>query len=160
MSVCTGPVLDRRAIGPIGIGSSSDDPAGQSRQGAGHRWWLAGCAEFYIVLLMVTAGIEQSLSVTDASRRGVPGLVADAERGSSVLVSRHGKPAAVVIGVERLESIFRREDDLRSATLVLVRAATDDGRRTSLNEVIESLGFDRGVLEAELEADLDGPPPS
>src|SRR5665811_390012 len=83
---------------------------------------------------MVTAGIEESLSITDASQRGISGLVADAERGSSVLVSRHGKPAAVVIGVERLESIFRREDDLRSATLVLTRAATDTGRRTSLDE--------------------------
>ena len=106
---------------------------------------------------MVIAGIEESLSVTDASRRGVSGLVADAERGSSVLVSRHGKPAAVVIGVERLESIFRREDDLRSATLVLARAAADKGRRTSLDEVIESFGFDREVLEAELEAEPDGP---
>lgn len=106
---------------------------------------------------MTIAGIEQSLSVTEASKRGISGLVADAERGSGVLVSRHGKPAAVVIGVERLESVFGREDDLRSATLVLLRAATDSGRRTSLDEVIQRLGFDRGELEAEVEAELAGP---
>lgn len=104
---------------------------------------------------MSVIGIEANLSVTDASRRGVARLVADAERGAGVVVSRRGTPAAVVVGVRRLESILRREDDLRSAALVLARAATDTGGRTSLDEAITAFGFDRAELEAELDAELD-----
>lgn len=91
--------------------------------------------------------------MTDASRRGVARLVADAEVGAGVLVSRRGVPAAAVIGVDRLEAMLRREDDVRSAALVLVRAATDGGTRTSLADVIVALGFDRLELEAELDAE-------
>lgn len=98
---------------------------------------------------------ERSLSVTDASRRGVSGLVADAEAGADIVVERRGTPAAVVIGVDRMRSILEREDDLRSGALVLSRAATDDGGRSSLDEVIEAFGFDRRDLEAELDAELE-----
>jgi prevent-host-death family protein len=104
---------------------------------------------------MAVLGIEASLSVTDASRLGVAKLVANAERGAAVIVSRRGTPAAVVVGVRRLESILRREDDLRSAALVLARAATDAGGRTTLDEAITAFGFDRAELEAELDAELD-----
>jgi len=77
-----------------------------------------------------------------------------------VIVSRRGKPAAVVVGVERLASILRREDDLRSAVLVLTRAATDDGNRTTLDSAIAAFGFERAELEAELDAELDASPRS
>lgn len=93
-----------------------------------------------------------SLSVTDAAKRGLPRLVADAEAGAGVVVERRGVPAAVVVGVERMQAILRREDDLRSAALVLTRAATDNGNRSSLDDVISAFGFDRAELEAELHA--------
>lgn len=82
-------------------------------------------------------------------------LVAEAKGGAAVIVSRRGTPAAVVVGVRRLASILQREDDFRSAALVLARAATDSGGRTSLDEAITGFGFDRAELEAELDAELD-----
>ncbi len=103
---------------------------------------------------MTFAGFETSVSVTDASSRGVSRLVADAEAGAGIVVERRGVPAAVVVGVERMRSILQREDDLRSAALVLSRAATDNGNRSSLDEVITAFGFDRDELEAELDAEL------
>ncbi len=103
-------------------------------------------------------GVATTVSVSDASRRGVAGLVADAERGSGVVVSRRGKPAAAVIGVDRLERVLRREDDLRLAALVLARAATDTGDRTSLDDVLVTFGFDRAELQAELDAELAAEP--
>lgn len=68
------------------------------------------------------------------------------------MIERHGKPAAVVVGASRMESMLEQMADLRSAALVLARAATDDGRRTTLDETIEAFGYSR----AEFEAELDG----
>ena len=107
----------------------------------------------YIVVGMSSTAFESTVSVTDASKRGISRIVADAESGAGVVVERRGKPAAVIVGMNRIQSILEREDDLRSAALVLSRAATDTGSRTSLDEVISALGFDRAELEAELEAD-------
>lgn len=44
--------------------------------------------------------------------------------------------------------------DLRVASLVVARELSDTGDRSDLGDVITSLGFDRAVLEAELEADI------
>jgi prevent-host-death family protein len=114
--------------------------------------------KLYSSVMAPIDGVATTVSVSDASRRGVAGLVADAERGSGVVVSRRGKPAAAVIGVDRLERVLRREDDLRLAALVLARAATDTGDRTSLDDVLVSFGFDRAELQAELDAELAAEP--
>ena len=95
-----------------------------------------------------------SLSVTDASARGVAGLVKDAEEGRSVVVSRHGRPAAAVVAMARFERIEEMEADLRSACLVLARAASDNGARIGLQDAFSRLGFDANVLWAELDEDL------
>lgn len=96
----------------------------------------------------------RSISVTDASARGVSGLLRDAEGGNDVIVKRHGHPVAAVVGMDRLAEIARLEADVRSAALVLARAATDDGEPKDLDDVIAALGFDRRQLEAELDAEL------
>lgn len=103
---------------------------------------------------MSIAGFPDAVSVTEATKRGIARLVSDAEAGAGVIVARRGKPAAVVVGVDRIRSMLEREDDLRSAALVLSRAAMDCGNRTSLDEVISALGFDRSELERELDAEL------
>ncbi|HKY16289.1 MAG TPA: type II toxin-antitoxin system prevent-host-death family antitoxin [Microthrixaceae bacterium] len=95
----------------------------------------------------------RSISVTDANARGVSGLLRDAEAGNDVIVNRHGRPIAAVVGLDRLAEIVSLEADVRSAALVLARAATDDGERDDLDDVISSLGFDRAQLEAELDAE-------
>jgi antitoxin (DNA-binding transcriptional repressor) of toxin-antitoxin stability system len=95
----------------------------------------------------------RTISVTDASARGVSGLLRDAEGGNDVIVQRHGRAVAAVVGMGRLTEIASLEADIRSAAVVLARAASDDGARTDLDDVIDALGFDRAQLEAELDAE-------
>jgi len=92
--------------------------------------------------------------VTEASGRGVAGLVKSVEQGTDVVVARHGRPVAAVISMARLLELQELERDLRDTALVLARLATDNGRRTTLDDVLESFGFNRTSLEAELEADI------
>ncbi|UGT60584.1 hypothetical protein [Nocardia asteroides] len=92
---------------------------------------------------------SRELSVSDAARRGVAGLVADAEGGADLVVTRHHRPVAAVVGMDRLAELDRAESDLRDLALVLARAATDSGNRTSLDDVLDAFGHTRQSL-AEL----------
>lgn len=94
------------------------------------------------------------MSVTAANARGVSGLLKDAEGGQDIVVERHGHPVAAIVSMHRLSELRELEADLRSAALVLARAATDTGERTELDAAIAGLGFDRSELEAELDAEL------
>jgi antitoxin (DNA-binding transcriptional repressor) of toxin-antitoxin stability system len=101
-------------------------------------------------------GDTKTISVTDASARGVSGLLRDAEGGNDLIVERHGRAVAAVVGIGRLAEIANLEADIRSAALVLARAADDDGTRSDIDDVIDALGFDRSQLEAELDAEIAG----
>ena len=94
------------------------------------------------------------ISVTEASSQGVAGLVREASAVGDVVVTRHGQPVAAVVSMGRLQRLSDLEEQLREAALALVRAATDDGARTSLDDAIAAFGFSRSELEAELDADL------
>lgn len=87
----------------------------------------------------MTDPIEQ-LSVTEASRRGIARLVADAAHGTEVVVQRHGRPVAAIVGFERFTELEQLRDDLRDLALVIGRAVADDGRRTSLDDVVDAFG--------------------
>jgi prevent-host-death family protein len=95
-----------------------------------------------------------TLSVTEAANRGVPALVKNAEQGDNVIVARHGKPVAAVVSIERVDQLRELETELRDIALVLARAATDNGKRVSLDDAIAAFGFDRAELEAELDAEI------
>jgi prevent-host-death family protein len=82
----------------------------------------------------------ERVSVTEASRRGVARLVADAAHGTEVIVERHGAPVAAVVDYERYTELVRLRDDLRDLALVLGRGAADDGARHSLDEVVDAFG--------------------
>ena len=88
------------------------------------------------------------LSVTEATQRGVAGLVSEAEKGSDVVVTRRQRPVAVVVGISRLTEIEEAASDLHDLALVLVRAGTDSGRRTPLDDVIAAFGHTRESLTA------------
>jgi len=103
---------------------------------------------------MSNPSFAYSLSVTEATARGVAGLLKDAEQGHEALVTRHGKPVAAVVSVARLKELRELESDLRDMLLVLTRMAGDTGARVDLDDVIATFGFDRAELEAELDADL------
>jgi prevent-host-death family protein len=82
----------------------------------------------------------EHLSVTEASRRGIARLVADAAHGSEVVVERHGEPVAAIVGHERYQELAQLRDDLRDLALVLGRAAGDDGQRHALDDVVDAFG--------------------
>jgi hypothetical protein len=88
------------------------------------------------------------VSVTEATRRGVAGLVADAEQGSDLVVTRRHHRVAAVLGMGRLAELEEAEADLRDLALVLARAVTDAGGRTSLDDVLEAFGHTRESLAA------------
>lgn len=96
---------------------------------------------------MTVAGAEP-VPITEASRRGVSRLVSDAESGHATILRRHSEPVAAVIGYAELQRLQALERDLVDVALVLARAATDTGRRTGLDAVIESFGYSREQLAA------------
>jgi antitoxin (DNA-binding transcriptional repressor) of toxin-antitoxin stability system len=97
------------------------------------------------------------LTVTEAAKRGVAGLVSDAEQGTDLLILRHHQPAAVVVGIRRLAELEEAAADLRDLALVLARSVTDSGRRTSLDDVLTAFGHTRESLTAiEDDEQLDG----
>jgi len=95
-----------------------------------------------------------SLSVSDATKRGVAGLARDAETGSSITVERNHHPVAAIIGVSELHRYQEAERDLRDLAVVLIRTASDAGERTSLDDVFSRFGFDRDSLEREIDEDF------
>ena len=46
------------------------------------------------------------------------------------------------------------KDSLLETALVMARFATDNGNRTELDDVIETLRFNRAELKAELDAEI------
>ena len=83
---------------------------------------------------------RQDVSVSTASARGVARLVADAAAGDEVVITRHHRPVAAVVGIEQLRELDSLAADLRDLALVMARAADDDGRRAPLGEVAAAFG--------------------
>ncbi|MFD9949483.1 type II toxin-antitoxin system prevent-host-death family antitoxin [Nonomuraea sp. NPDC059023] len=88
------------------------------------------------------------LSVTEAAQRGVARLVADAEHGADLVVTRRHQPVAAVVSIRRLNELEEAAADLRDLALVLARSATDTGERASLDEVLAAFGHTRESLSA------------
>jgi prevent-host-death family protein len=91
------------------------------------------------------AGVHE-LSVTEATRRGVAGLVADAENGEAIVVTRRNEPVAALLSMRRLAEIEEAASDLLDLALALARVATDTGHRTSLDDVLAAFGHSRDSL--------------
>jgi len=99
---------------------------------------------------------ENIVPISEVSKRGFSRLVAEAESGRDLLFMRAGKPAAAMVSVERMDRLQRleaAEEDLGLLALALVRSVTDNGNRTSLDDVLAGLGLTREELS---EVDPDG----
>lgn len=90
------------------------------------------------------------MSITEANRSGLSGLVSAAEKGEEVALSRHGRVVAEVISSEEARALRADRETLRDAALVMTRLATDSGNRTDLDDVMASFGIDRADLEQEI----------
>jgi prevent-host-death family protein len=88
------------------------------------------------------------LSVTEAAQRGVARLVAAAEQGTDLVVTRRHQPVAAVVSIRRLSELEEAAADLRDLALVLARSVTDTGERVSLDEVLAAFGHTRESLAA------------
>ncbi|MEU7862946.1 type II toxin-antitoxin system prevent-host-death family antitoxin [Nonomuraea sp. NPDC049141] len=88
------------------------------------------------------------LSVTEAAQRGVARLVADAEQGTDLVVTRRHQPVAAVVSIRRLKELEEAAADLRDLALVLARSVGDTGERVSLDDVLAAFGQTRESLAA------------
>lgn len=88
------------------------------------------------------------VSVTEAAQRGVARLVADAEQGADLVVTRRHQPVAAVVGISRLNELADAAPDLRDLALVLARVAADTGERIPFDNVLAAFGHTRESLAA------------
>jgi antitoxin (DNA-binding transcriptional repressor) of toxin-antitoxin stability system len=95
-----------------------------------------------------------AMTITEASRAGISALVASAEEGNHIPLSRHGKVVAEVVSAKEISSLRRDRDTLRDAALVMARFATDTAARTDLDQALEVFGLTRAELESENAADI------
>ncbi len=100
--------------------------------------------------------IDDLISVTEANRQGVSKLVSAASAGRELILIKNNKPAAVIIGIEKLERLQRLEEDIRLLTMAVVRAATDTGERVTLEDAAARFGIDLGELAMEDAEDEEG----
>lgn len=91
----------------------------------------------------------ETFSITEAAERGLPSVIRSANAGTDIVIERHGKPQAVIVGIERIAKLEELERDLQSAALVLSRVVTDSGKRTDIDTVIKHFGFDPAELREE-----------
>jgi antitoxin (DNA-binding transcriptional repressor) of toxin-antitoxin stability system len=109
---------------------------------------IAFLYRFLYIFCMAVLHDATELTVTEAAQRGVARLVADAEQGADLVVTRRHQPVAAVVSMRRLNELEEAAADLRDLALVLVRAATDSGRRTSIDDVLSAFGHTRESLAA------------
>ncbi|SFR09270.1 prevent-host-death family protein [Lentzea waywayandensis] len=95
----------------------------------------------------------RELTVTEATERGVAGLIADVEKDGLVVITRHGRRVAAVVPMSPLIELDEVAADLRSLALALVRSAADSGRRTSFDDVLAAFGHTRESLAGVKEDD-------
>jgi prevent-host-death family protein len=87
------------------------------------------------------------ISISEANRLGVSGLVREAEAGHEQVVLRNNKPVAAVVSIKRLEQLQQLQEDLLDFSLVAARMLSTGPQRHSLDEVLAQLGYTRDALK-------------
>ena len=89
---------------------------------------------------------DDLISVSEANRLGVSGLIRDAEKGHDRVVLRNNKPVAAVVGMDRLARLEELLDDSIDISLATARMLTAGDERVSLDDVLHRLGVTRDQL--------------
>lgn len=94
----------------------------------------------------------RQVSVSEATQRGVAGIINDATVNDIVL-TRRNKPVAALVGIERVRLLEEKLEDLRDLALAVARASTGGEQLISFDDVLTAFG----LTEADLDAadDLD-----
>lgn len=95
---------------------------------------------------MASIDTSDLISISEANRLGVSGLVKAAEAGRERVVLRNNKPVAAIVSVRRLEQLQQLEDDMVDISLAAARMLTADTRRSPLDEVLDRFGASREQL--------------
>lgn len=86
------------------------------------------------------------ISVSDANKKGVSGLIREAEMGREQVVLRNNQPVAAVVSMDRLERMQEIEATLLDVSLGIGRLLTTSTRRHSLDDVLAQFGYTREEL--------------
>lgn len=89
----------------------------------------------------------EAISITEASARGISKLAAEAAAGRTTILRRRADRIAGIVSYQEILRLGELERDLTDLALVLSRAATDSGERTSLDDVLAAAGLTREQLE-------------
>lgn len=92
------------------------------------------------------------ISVTEASRQGVSRLVSAASEGRDLVLIKNNRPAAAIVGIEKLERLQRLEEyeeDIRLLAMAVVRSVTEMEPRASLEDAAARFGIDLDELDGE-----------
>lgn len=88
------------------------------------------------------------LSISEASKLGVSGLVWRAEEGHEPVLLRNNKPVAAVVSMRCLEQLEQLQDDLTDLSLAVARTLTTGPERHTLDDVLDRFGYTRDGLRA------------
>lgn len=102
------------------------------------------CRNLYAFLTSLLDGSEH-ISVSEASYRGISNLIATVA-DHSIFIENHGKAQAMVLSIARVAELNAMAEDLRDLVLVLSRAATDSGNRTTFDDVLVAFDLTRDDL--------------
>jgi prevent-host-death family protein len=86
------------------------------------------------------------ISISEASKLGVSGLVRQAEAGREQVLLRNNRPVAAVVSIKRLEQLQQLQEDLLDASLASARLLSSGPGRHSLDEVLAQFGYTRDQL--------------
>lgn len=70
-----------------------------------------------------------------------------------MIIAKNSRIVAAMVGINRLQEIEEREENVALLALALSRLATDNGNRTELDDFIEELGIADEVAALEDPAD-------
>jgi prevent-host-death family protein len=103
---------------------------------------------------MTTETHELTLSVTEATARGISGVI-NAALQEEVVLERHGKPVAVVMSYEQRVAIREECQDLLDLVLVTARQATSTGKFFTSDDLYAAFGTTREEVLAMSDDDDD-----